>query len=793
VVQEIHRFGPFELDIGRAELRRRGRRLRLSASLTRLLKLLVTHSSQLVTREQIAACLWDQPQYVDTTSGINTAVNRLRAVLDDNPAQPVYIETIVGLGYRFIGRVEYIRQTQLESTHLETSPAGASNGLGPAGSSEALQKTAESQASAAPVMPSTAEQNPLESASSRPVNETRGPETAYLATPAKGDRAFRGWLVVLSSLLLGVAAAAAWKHHRQTMAGYRSDQFPSRDALFAQETFHDGAHRITTAAISHSGKMAAIVDGRGVSIRILDRQVERLISTPPNFLVTRVSWSPSDRDLLVSGKQKDSGKEQVWKVSLGGERPILLFEDATEAVWSPAGNQIAFIRPRGAELWLADAEGGSQRRLSGSFGQDRISSLLWTPDGKRLVDDRRVPPTDAGDLVNPVSDEGAYQWQYECVNAVTGKLLAKVVNFYFDSAYILPDGRMYFAEGNSLDFNYGAQLYMVKTDLESGQFESEPRPVHPLSGYNALSISASNQGQDIAVLVDRVAETVFVADLQLPGPGLGTIHPLSQPAPFNYPHGWTPTGDAVIFESDQLGDFAIFRQKLDGSAPELLARSFGGAVLPQITPDGEWILFENVAGTHETEISRVPIHGGEPEQVPTQGIAGEFQCSASPRGRCVVRQVTGKYLIYFELDAISGIGKEVGRIPWVEHSVGDWSLSPDGTTVALPVRSLVSPAIRLVTLGSGAQSRTRDIQVQGEGTLQETTWAADSKGFYIEAKTPTVSGLLYVDLSGKSKVLRETRAPIWGVPSRDGKHIAFGDTSLNRNLWIAHQVAPSIK
>jgi hypothetical protein len=149
-------------------------------------------------------------------------------------------------------------------------------------------------------------------------------------------------------------------------------------------------------------------------------------------------------------------------------------------------------------------------------------------------------------------------------------------------------------------------------------------------------------------------------------------------------------------------------------------------------------------------------------------------------------------LIYFVLDAISGIGKELGRIPWVEHTVGDWSLSPDGTTVALPVQNQNSPAIRLVTLGSGAQSRTRDIEVQAEGTVQETTWAADSKGFYVEAKTPAVAGLLYVDLAGKSKVLRETKAPIWGVPSRDGKQIAFGDTSLNRNLWIAHQfVSPT--
>ena len=70
-----------------------------------LLHLLVDRSGELVTREEIAARLWSEPESVDVTHGINTAINRLRTVLGDDPASPVYIETVVSKGYRFVARV----------------------------------------------------------------------------------------------------------------------------------------------------------------------------------------------------------------------------------------------------------------------------------------------------------------------------------------------------------------------------------------------------------------------------------------------------------------------------------------------------------------------------------------------------------------------------------------------------------------------------------------------------------------------------------------------------------------
>jgi len=60
----------------------------------------------LINPDDIAAHLWKDPQNIDVSNGINTAVNRLRYTLNDDTAEPVYIETVIGLGYRFIAAVE---------------------------------------------------------------------------------------------------------------------------------------------------------------------------------------------------------------------------------------------------------------------------------------------------------------------------------------------------------------------------------------------------------------------------------------------------------------------------------------------------------------------------------------------------------------------------------------------------------------------------------------------------------------------------------------------------------------
>jgi len=70
-----------------------------------LLIFLVERRGQLVSREEIATRLWGNGVHVDVENGINTAMRKLRAALKDSPEKPVFIETVPGKGYRFVGTV----------------------------------------------------------------------------------------------------------------------------------------------------------------------------------------------------------------------------------------------------------------------------------------------------------------------------------------------------------------------------------------------------------------------------------------------------------------------------------------------------------------------------------------------------------------------------------------------------------------------------------------------------------------------------------------------------------------
>jgi DNA-binding winged helix-turn-helix (wHTH) protein len=96
------RFAEFELDFGRFQLYRGGCPVRLEGLPLQLLMFLIDNQRQLVTREQIADELWGKDVFVDVEQGINTAIRKIRMALEDDSAQPQYLQTVVGRGYRFV-------------------------------------------------------------------------------------------------------------------------------------------------------------------------------------------------------------------------------------------------------------------------------------------------------------------------------------------------------------------------------------------------------------------------------------------------------------------------------------------------------------------------------------------------------------------------------------------------------------------------------------------------------------------------------------------------------------------
>ena len=86
-------LGPFSFDFERLRFMRNGTEVELSKTEQRLLRLLVEHRGQTLTREQLLDRVWDGGEFVDANA-LSVAVKRLRDKLTDAP-----IKTVYGLGY----------------------------------------------------------------------------------------------------------------------------------------------------------------------------------------------------------------------------------------------------------------------------------------------------------------------------------------------------------------------------------------------------------------------------------------------------------------------------------------------------------------------------------------------------------------------------------------------------------------------------------------------------------------------------------------------------------------------
>src|SRR5258708_39458839 len=98
-------FGVFEVDGRAAELRKRGVRIKLQEQPFQILCLLLDHSGEVVTREELRQKLWPAHTFVDFDRSLNKAMTKLRSALGDSAESPRYVETIPRHGYRFLAPV----------------------------------------------------------------------------------------------------------------------------------------------------------------------------------------------------------------------------------------------------------------------------------------------------------------------------------------------------------------------------------------------------------------------------------------------------------------------------------------------------------------------------------------------------------------------------------------------------------------------------------------------------------------------------------------------------------------
>ncbi len=99
---EAYEFGGVKADFKKGEVRRNGRLLDLTARELRLLQYFVEHRGEVVGRDQLLDAVWDYDA-APLTRTVDMHVAKLRKKIEDKPAQPRFLVTVHGMGYKFNG------------------------------------------------------------------------------------------------------------------------------------------------------------------------------------------------------------------------------------------------------------------------------------------------------------------------------------------------------------------------------------------------------------------------------------------------------------------------------------------------------------------------------------------------------------------------------------------------------------------------------------------------------------------------------------------------------------------
>ena len=97
----VMRFGAIEIDFIRRIVTLQGEEVPLTAKEYDLLRLLVSHRGKVLTHRQVLRDVWG-PNAEDRTHYLRVYLDRLRHKLEENPRQPKFFKTVLGVGYRFV-------------------------------------------------------------------------------------------------------------------------------------------------------------------------------------------------------------------------------------------------------------------------------------------------------------------------------------------------------------------------------------------------------------------------------------------------------------------------------------------------------------------------------------------------------------------------------------------------------------------------------------------------------------------------------------------------------------------
>ena len=666
------KFGKFELDPIHYQLRRDGQVLKLERIPMELLVLLVERNGQIVSRDEIVARLWGKDVYLDTEHGINTAVRKIRRVLEDDSEQPKFVQTVTGKGYRF-----------------------AAQSVSTTGSEYAPPKVAGAEARNDPTNSNRNRPSSIASGESLSFPVNAGSQDSFLVAvpptrPWFKPTFMRSALVLLVAVVSVLAMYKAWSWLTKTPPPETVNTVPftSDPGSETGPTFSpDGQQIAFTGNETH-------LWGRGyLYVKQIGSEHLLRLTNYPGQVVS--SWSPDGRYLAFIRHTYSEENAGLYLISpLGGpERKLAEPPDFRPPSWSADGKWLAYTRgnsPNQSKVHVVNVDTGEHRVL---------------PDPSPDCPDTAYPTYsyDGKYLAVVCSAQGVFRIYVQLPEGGEAHEIAVVRNWI--------EGLSWTADSRSLIYSDTRFLWRVSIDGEKTE--------KLLFAEDAVTPVVARSASRLAYVQSKFPADIWRLDLAKPSTPARPATKLISSTRGQLSPRISPDGKRVAFESLRSGNSEIWVCDLDGSNPVQLSVFGGpGTWAPGWSPDSHRIAFDSRVSGH-AELYIVNADGGPVQRL----ITGTADASVP------VWSADGQW-IYFLTVNTPGVWKVSANggnaVPLTKKRAYWLQVSPDGTRV------FFSTTTQIVELWSVSAAGGNERREEGS-PFQEASWTLANGGIYFIA------------------------------------------------------------
>jgi Tol biopolymer transport system component/DNA-binding winged helix-turn-helix (wHTH) protein len=609
--RQVYEFNEFRLDAARRQLLREGELVPLYSKAFDLLLLLVESRGRDLSKDEILDRVWPGQELEESNLTVN--ISAVRRALGEKAAQPRFLVTIPGRGYRFVGNVREVDDNH-QRVIIETETI----------SQVVVEEDVDDPDSTSAELNSSAEPRQLAAAPSR-------------------TRLTQPWAVAgLTLVAVAVISAAVYGVVRFRSSRAAGNHF--NQIKFRQLT-NDGLNAY--AAISPDGKFfvySNIQKGmNSLQLASLDGQTSVQLREPTYVPFRGIQFAPDGGSIYYVASSE--AHDELYRLPTLGGVPVRLREDVP---WyfsiAPDNKRIAFLKyidgGKRTSVIVSNVDGSDERTVSTVPINRNWTTycLAWGPDGKTIAlgGSREGDPTqtflwvlsvDTGEIkqlstrpwktigriswlkdgsgiltiaADPGPDEGSQIWMV----AYPSGDVRRVVNDLNTYDYVLDVA----ADSNTALTSTHRQINNIWVASTNDLRGARQITFGSLSREDGLlGLDWTPDHKIVYTSGNAQSESIWIMDAD--GSNRKALTP---PGAIDTVPSVTADGRFIVFHSERKDAKEIWRTNIDGSDPKQLTKC-GDNFDPTVSPDGKWVIYRS--NCDGGRLWRVNINGGEAKRI----------------------------------------------------------------------------------------------------------------------------------------------------------------------------------